>query len=75
LTWGHDEPLPTHSYVPDDRRSGRFNVYETKNKATGTPLSVLVNTKECIELNAFREEERNFLFRKERYEVPSDNDC
>lgn len=74
LTWNHDEPTPTRSNVPDERRSGHFNLYETKNKATGVPLSVLVNTKESIELNAFREEERNFLFRKEHYDIPSDDD-
>ncbi|KAH7708939.1 hypothetical protein AAVH_23785, partial [Aphelenchoides avenae] len=48
LTWEHQEPTPSHSKVRMPGDDGSWNVYSTKNRATGVPLSVFVNTKDNI---------------------------
>lgn len=54
------EPAPIYSGVPVPRRNGLWNVYVTKNTATGLPLSVYF-----YPVHVF--DRRSFIFRKEPY--------
>lgn len=65
LTWDHREPTPAYANVPVPHLDGLANVYGTKNKATGMPLSVIVDTKEnCLHVHE-TQGLRRFIFRKD----------
>lgn len=62
LLQGFQEPAPTYTRVPVPLREGLWNVYVTKNEATGVPLSVYVDPDSVMDT-------RDFSFRKEPYNL------